>query len=98
MEQLKQAVRGREQQCVAALLELFRFRPDDYEADTVPVERGRWGMDLLNPASLKQFGIGRAAAPRRAASPASPSTRSPAACRSAPPPFSAPPSARCGAA
>ena len=57
MEQVRQAVRGREQQCVAALLELFRFRPDDYEADTIPVERGQWGMDLFNPASLRQFGI-----------------------------------------
>jgi hypothetical protein len=57
MEQLKQAVRGRERQCVTALLELFRFQPDDYEADTVPVERGEWGMDLFNPASLKHFGI-----------------------------------------
>ncbi len=57
MEQLKQAVRRREQQCVTALLELFRFRPDDYEAETVPVEQGQWGMDLFNPASLRQFGI-----------------------------------------
>jgi hypothetical protein len=57
MDQLKQAVRGREQQCVQALLELFRFRPDDYEADIVPVEQGQWGMDLFNPVSLKEFGI-----------------------------------------
>jgi hypothetical protein len=57
MEQLKQVVRGHEQQCVEALFELFRFRSDDYEADTVPVEHGQWGMDLFNPASLKQFGI-----------------------------------------
>jgi uncharacterized protein DUF3482/50S ribosome-binding GTPase len=57
MDQLKQAVRERERQCVAALLELFRFRPDDYEADAVPLERGQWGMDLFNPASLKEFGI-----------------------------------------
>jgi Domain of unknown function (DUF3482)/50S ribosome-binding GTPase len=57
MEQLKEAVRSRERQCVTALFELFRFRPDDYEADAVPVEQGQWGMDLFNPASLKQFGI-----------------------------------------
>jgi hypothetical protein len=57
MEQLKQAVRGREQQCVAALLELFRFRPGDYETDMVPVEQGQWGTDLFSPASLKEFGI-----------------------------------------
>lgn len=51
------AVRGREQQCVDALLELFRFRADDYEAEAVPVEDGHLGLDLFNPASLKRFGI-----------------------------------------
>jgi hypothetical protein len=57
MENLKQAVREREQRCVKVLLELHRFRPDDYAAETLPFEEGQWGLDLFNPASLKQFGI-----------------------------------------
>lgn len=54
---LQQVVREREQACVADLLALFRFRPDDYEADTLPITGGRWGLDLFNPASLKRFGL-----------------------------------------
>lgn len=57
MESLKQAVRKREQQCVDELLELFRFRADDYESHILPIEEGQWGLDLFSPASLKQFGI-----------------------------------------
>jgi small GTP-binding protein len=57
MEELKQAVRTREQQSVTALLELFRFGPGDYEAESIPVAQGQWGIDLFNPASLRQFGI-----------------------------------------
>jgi small GTP-binding protein len=54
---IKQAVRDREQACVDDLLQLFRFRPDDYEADAVPVEHGRWDLDLFSPAALRRFGI-----------------------------------------
>jgi small GTP-binding protein len=57
MAKLEQAVRDREQGCVDDLLALFRFSPGDYEADIVPVENGRWGVDLFSPASLKQFGV-----------------------------------------
>jgi hypothetical protein len=57
MESFKQAVRDREQQCVRALLELFRFRLDDYETDVVPIDEGQWGLDLFNPASLRRFGV-----------------------------------------
>jgi small GTP-binding protein len=57
MEALKQLVREREQRCVDALLELFRFRPDDYEAEVLPIENGQWGLDLFSAASLKQFGV-----------------------------------------
>ncbi len=57
METLKQSVRKREQDCVSALLELYRFRSDDYIGDTLPVSDGQWGLDLFNPASLRQFGI-----------------------------------------
>lgn len=57
METLKQTVRDREQQCVDALLEMFRFRLDDYAAEALPIENGQWGLDLFNPASMKQFRI-----------------------------------------
>lgn len=57
MESLKQIVREREQKCVDALLELFRFRIDDFTADALPIQDGRWGLDLFNPESLRQFGV-----------------------------------------
>ncbi len=57
MESLKQTVREREQQCVDALLELYRFRLDDYDIEALPIEDGQWGLDLFNPTSMKQFGI-----------------------------------------
>lgn len=57
MESLKQTVRDREQQCVQALLELHRFRADDYAAEELSLDDVQQGLDLFNPASLKQFGI-----------------------------------------
>lgn len=57
IEALRAAVRTREQRSVTALLGLFRFRPDDYEGEALPIEGGHWGLDLFHPASLKQFGI-----------------------------------------
>jgi hypothetical protein len=57
VESLKQVVRDREHRCVAALLEMYRFRPDDYEADLVPLDNGQWGLDLFSPESLKQFSV-----------------------------------------
>ncbi len=69
VESLKQVVRDRERRCVAALLEMYRFRPDDYEADLVPLDNGQWGLDLFSPESLKEFSVRPAAARWRAASP-----------------------------
>jgi GTPase Era involved in 16S rRNA processing len=57
MEQLKQRVREREQQCVNSLLSLHRFRPEDYADASVQISEGRWGVDLFSPAAMKQFGI-----------------------------------------
>jgi hypothetical protein len=57
MESLKQAVRDREQHCVDGLLELYRFRLDDFTIDALPIQDGRWGLDLFNPESLRQFGV-----------------------------------------
>ena len=76
MEQVKQAVRDREQQCVAALLELFRFRPDDYEADAIPIERGAVGHGPVQSGLAQAVRhTGRRRRGGRAAWPASPSTR-----------------------
>jgi tRNA U34 5-carboxymethylaminomethyl modifying GTPase MnmE/TrmE len=44
MESLRQMVRRREQRCVDALLELFQFQPDAYEAEELPIEDGEWGL------------------------------------------------------
>lgn len=57
VETLKERVREREHRCVSALLEMYRFRSDDYEADEVPLDNGQWGLDLFSPELLKDFGI-----------------------------------------
>ena len=57
MERLQQAVRDREQACVAGLLSLFRFRADDYEAEIARVIEAQRGFDLFSAESLKQFGV-----------------------------------------
>lgn len=57
IQQLHKDVRQREQQCVEALLKLYAFRKDDAEAQDLPLEEGRWGDDLFNPATMKQFGV-----------------------------------------
>ncbi|HYN38026.1 MAG TPA: DUF3482 domain-containing protein, partial [Rhodospirillales bacterium] len=57
LERLKQMVRDREQACVSALLELFRFSDDDCEANALPIRGGQWGSDLFSLASLRAFGI-----------------------------------------
>lgn len=57
VDELKQRVRDREQQCVERLLELHRFRPGDFQSGAVPLADGRWGIDLFSPAAMKQFGV-----------------------------------------
>ncbi len=57
MADLRQALRDGEQACVDALLELYRFRPGDYLAETLPITDGAWGLDLFSADSLKQFGL-----------------------------------------
>lgn len=56
-EQLKQAVRQREQQCVEQLLELHQFHKDDCDPADLPITDGQWGLDLFSPEAMKQFGI-----------------------------------------
>ncbi|WP_459616420.1 GTPase/DUF3482 domain-containing protein [Bordetella sp. 2513F-2] len=54
---LRDRVRQREQACVQALLALYNFRRDDYDADELPLEGERFGMDLFHPQALKDMGI-----------------------------------------
>lgn len=57
IQDLHRDVRQREQACVEALLKLYAFRKDDAQASALPLEEGRWGDDLFNPATMKQLGI-----------------------------------------
>lgn len=57
IRELHDAVRGREQRCVEALLRLYAFRRDDAAASDLPLLDGRWGDDLFNPETLKQLGV-----------------------------------------
>ncbi|MFP4209185.1 MAG: DUF3482 domain-containing protein [Wenzhouxiangella sp.] len=54
---LHAAVRIREQACVAALLDLYRFGREDYTDDDLPLTDGQWGEDLFDPATLRHHGI-----------------------------------------
>src|SRR5699024_7028385 len=57
IQDLHRDVRQREQTCVEALLKLYAFRKDDAQASALPLQEGRWGDDLFNPATMKQLGI-----------------------------------------
>src|SRR5471030_591206 len=57
INELRKAVRQREQRCVEALLKLYAFRPQDAAASDLPLLDGRWGDDLFNPETLKQLGV-----------------------------------------
>ena len=50
-------VRRREQACVDALLNLYRFSREDVEASNLPLSDGRWQADLFDPDSLAALGI-----------------------------------------
>jgi hypothetical protein len=57
VDDLRKAVRQREQRCVEALLKLYAFRPQDAAASDLPLLDGRWGDDLFNPETLKMLGV-----------------------------------------
>lgn len=57
IDDLRKAVRQREQRCVEALLKLYGFRPQDAAASDLPLLDGRWGDDLFNPETLKVLGV-----------------------------------------
>ncbi len=57
LAELRDTIRMAEQQCVTALLELYRFRPGDYLPASLALADGKWGMDLFSPDSLLEFGV-----------------------------------------
>lgn len=57
LEPMRQAVRQREQQCVDALLDLHQFRPDDVRWEALPIDKGRWGLDLFSQEALRDSGV-----------------------------------------
>lgn len=54
---MQDKVRQREQSGIKALLEHYRFRVEDYPGQPLPLEGGRWNMDLFNPQALLDTGI-----------------------------------------
>lgn len=57
IRQLHDEIRQREQACVEALLRLYAFRSEDAIAGELPLLDGRWGADLFNQETLRQFGV-----------------------------------------
>ena len=57
LTELREAVRAREQACVATLLDLYRFGREDYADDDLPLNEGQWGEDLFDPDTLRYHGI-----------------------------------------
>jgi hypothetical protein len=57
IDDLRKAVRQREQRCVESLLKLYAFRLQDASASDLPLLDGRWGDDLFNPETLKLLGV-----------------------------------------
>lgn len=55
--ELNKRVSAREQQCVAALLELYRFGGTALEDEQLPVVQGRWDDDLFHPETLRVAGV-----------------------------------------
>ncbi|AHG62473.1 GTPase/DUF3482 domain-containing protein [Advenella mimigardefordensis] len=54
---MQDKVRQRERAAIKALLTHYRFRPEDYPGQPLPLEGGRWNMDLFNPQALLDTGI-----------------------------------------
>lgn len=57
IRELHERVRGRERQCVEALLRLYSFGRGDASTGELPLAEGRWEEDLFHPETLKRLGI-----------------------------------------
>lgn len=53
----QEEIRIREQQCIDALLGLFRFNRKHYNEQDLPLVDGSWEVDLFNPDALKHYGL-----------------------------------------
>jgi len=56
-EALRNTMRRREQACVDELLALCRFRGSDVLPGELPLEEGRWPVDLFSPEALRAYGV-----------------------------------------
>jgi hypothetical protein len=56
-EALNGRVRAREQQCLEALLDLYRFTREDIRLHELPIRDGRWENDLFDPDILQLMGM-----------------------------------------
>lgn len=54
---LQHWVRQREQACVAQLLAIYAFDQNEVNADTVPLQEGRWSTDLFSSQALADAGL-----------------------------------------
>lgn len=54
---LNEAVRKREQQCLHALLELYRFSDEDVALSGIAIRDGQWEHDLFDPTVLQLMGV-----------------------------------------
>jgi GTPase Era involved in 16S rRNA processing len=54
---MQKKVRKAEADCTKSLLQLFGFHARDLDVEQLPVQQGRWQLDLFDPQNLAQFGI-----------------------------------------
>jgi hypothetical protein len=57
LDDIRQAVRRREQVCVEALLDLYRFGYEDFANKDLPLDDGQWSEDLFDPQTLAHHGM-----------------------------------------
>lgn len=56
-ESLRSALRRAEQDCIALLLDLFAFELGAYRPPELPLQEGRWQLDLFDPEAARALGI-----------------------------------------
>ena len=56
-KQMQRFVRKAEQSALSDLLKIFSFSQVDVELKRLPVQDGRWELDVFSPGALKAFGL-----------------------------------------
>ncbi|MBU6953615.1 GTPase/DUF3482 domain-containing protein [Hahella sp. HN01] len=56
-ERMQEQVRKAESDCVADLLQIFRFADEDVTVAALPVRDGEWELDLFDPDNMKRMGV-----------------------------------------